>query len=189
LSDPNHGRITGLLDAYRQGEPQVLEELFEVVCPELRRIAAGLMRNEYCDHLLQPTGLVNEAFLRLFNGRPVPYGDTQGFFAASVKHMRRILTDYARARLAQKRRKPLNYDSLASLDHSLEHWIDVNRALDLLDQHEPQAVRIVALKFYAGLSIEEIAAVMGVSPRTVDRTWQWARAWLHRQLSPQSHRS
>ena len=183
------GRVTQLLAEYRCGHTQALHELVEVVSPELRRIAGRLMLGERRGHVLPPTGLVNEAFLRLFNGKPVPYGSSREFFAASVKHMRRVLTDYARMSLALKRKEPrtpsaseaANSAFMASLEP--EQLMDLNRALDELQKHEPDAARVVELKFYAGLSIDEIAAVLETSPRSVVRTWEWARTWLHRNLS------
>jgi RNA polymerase sigma-70 factor, ECF subfamily len=180
--DLQHGAITQLLTACESGEAKSVHELFHMVSPELRRIAGRLMRNERREHLLQPTGLVNEAFLRLFNGRPVRYQDSRSFFAASVREMRRVLTDYARNRLAQKRQQPEVGSRTTSSELSLEELVDLNFALDELQAHEPRAGEIVGLKFYAGLSIEEIAAALEISPRSVARTWEWTRAWLARRL-------
>ena len=178
------GRITLLLAAYRPGESAILEELIQVVAPELRRIASRLMRHERQGHTLRPTGLVNEAFLRLFNGKPAPFGDSRQFFAASVRHMRRVLTDYARMTQALKRQEPDGPPpETGSAMPSPEQLIDLSRALDELQEHQAAAAIVVELKFYGGLSIEEIAAVLETSPRSVVRTWEWARAWLHRRLS------
>lgn len=182
-ADLTRGPITALLTAYQQGESQALQELFDVVSPELRRIAGRLMRNERSGHLLQPTGLVNEAFLRLFNGKPIPYGDSTGFFAASVRHMRRVLTDYARARLAQKRQESVDHSCPADAHLGLEEIIDLNRVLGELLEHQPLAAQIVGLKFYAGLTIEEIAAALNTSERNVVRSWTWARTFLHKKLN------
>jgi RNA polymerase sigma factor (TIGR02999 family) len=138
------------------------------------------MRKERVEHTLQPTALVNEAFFRLFNGQEVPFENTQQFFAASVRNMRLVLIDHARKTLAVKRiaaDHPISDMSLTS-----EELLDIGLALDELAAHEPDVARIVELKFYGGLSIEEIAAVLESSPRSVVRTWTWARAWLYRRL-------
>lgn len=143
------------------------------------------MSHERSGHVLRPTGLVNEAFLRLFNGSEIPFGNTREFMAASVRHMRRVLTDYARLNLAAKRQMPEpERDSFAGRDPiAPEVLLDLNRALDEMAKHEPRAAEIVEMKFYAGLSIEEIASAIGASTRTVVREWEWARTFLERQLA------
>jgi len=183
MGPSGNGRVTRLLSAYRDGSAGALDELVEVVAPELRRIAGRLMRSERRAHTLRPTGLVNEAFLRLFNGKPAPYGTSEQFFAASVRHMRRVLTDYARMSLAQKRQPPDASLLPGKRELTAEQLLDLNRALEALEQHEAAAARVVELKFYAGMSIDEIAAALGTSPRSVVRTWEWSRAWLHRHLA------
>jgi RNA polymerase sigma factor (TIGR02999 family) len=151
-----------------------------MVYPELRRIARNVISRERNGHILQPTSLVHEAFFRLFNGDLPACNSSQEFFAAAVRHMRWVLTDYARKGLAAKRREePL---PVAGGGVSYEQLLDLNRALDELEFHQPQAARIVELKYYVGLSIEEIAAILEISPRTVVRNWDWARAWLQRYL-------
>jgi len=184
VSSDLQGPVTKFLAAYRNGQVDVLHELLQIVTPELRRIAGRLMSRERDGHILRPTGLVNEAFLRLFNGKDVPFGNTKEFLAASVRHMRRVLTDYARANLARKRQESLESWLLFSRSTlTPEMLVDLSRALDELMQREPRAARIVEMKFYAGLSIEEIASVLDASPRTVVRDWEWARSFLERYLS------
>jgi len=177
------GRITALLAAHREGDAQALHDLVEFVWPELHRLASILMQRERRGHVLRPTALVNEAFLRLFRGEALPYQDSSGFLQASVKHMRRVLVDYARRSLAAKRQHSEG-EALSGMEEpSLEEIVDLDRALNQLFELDPQAAAIVELKFYAGLSIEEIAAIVERPPRTVVRTWEWSRAWLHERLA------
>lgn len=176
------GPITSLLSAYRGGDSTALEELFRVVCPDLRRIASNLLIKERRGHLLQPTGLVNEAFIRFCRANPVSYADRHVFFAAFVRHMRRVLTDYARKRLAQKRLEDPDYTKTEVGNPVWEEILDLDRALGELQVYEPLAAQIVFLKFYAGFSNDEAAAGLDVSPRTVNRSWEWARRFLRRNL-------
>lgn len=177
------GPVTELLAAYRNGEINALRELMDVVTPELRRAAGRLMSREKAGHLLRPTGLVNEAFLRLFNGSEVPFANTREFMAASVRHMRRVLMDYGRMNLAAKRQAGAVLPAVSHDPIGPEVLVDLNRALEEMAMHQPRAAQIVEMKFYAGLSIDEIASVLESSPRTVVRDWEWARAFLVRYLS------
>lgn len=184
MSPDSPGPVTGLLSAYRNGEINALRELMENVSPELRRAAGRLMSHERDGHVLQPTGLVNEAFLRLFSGSEIPFKNTRELMAAAVRHMRRVLTDYARMNLAAKRQVRAEETDLLRRDPvSAETLLDLNNALEEMARHEPRAAKIVELKFYAGFSIDEIAATLESSPRTVVRDWEWARAFLERYLN------
>src|SRR5262249_32855486 len=144
VSNTTPGPATLLLAAYRGGNVDSIRELMEIVAPELRRIAGCLMRRERSDHILRPTGLVNEAFLRLFNGRQIPFENSEELFAASVRCMRNVLTDHARRNLARKRQEP-DVPPSAGVETGLtpEELIDLSRALDELEEHEPRAARIV----------------------------------------------
>jgi len=179
---PPGGSLTALLIECRPDDPASLRELLEVVHPELRRLARTLMRNERSAHTLQPTGLVHEAFLRLFQGETIAWQSRQHFFCTAVKHMRRVLTDYGRKHMAAKRRLPDEFIPPATVPVSPEMLVDLSRALDELATWAPDAASLVEMKFYAGMSVEEIAAVLEISPRSVVRTWEWARIWLYTRI-------
>lgn len=175
------GEITALLAQWRTGESQ--ERLFSLVFDNLRRIAANQFKGERDDHTLQPTAVVNEAWMKLV-GQRVDFKDRAHFFAIAAQAMRRILVDHARQKRAQKRETPVwleepstggvNVDVIA-LDDSLQK-------LAALDQDQ---ARVVELKYFAGLTNEEVAEAMGSSVATVKRAWQAARAFLFRELGDQ----
>lgn len=181
------GDVTRLLAAWSAGDPEAMEALAPLVYDELRKIAGAYMRRERSDHTLQPTAVVNEAFLRLAGQREVSFRSRAHFFGIAAQAMRRILVDHARARHAQKRGGPA---TLLPLDESVA--AAGSRGIDLLALDEalsrlaaldgPQA-RVVELRFFAGLTVEETAAAMDLSPATVKRDWTSARAWLFRELA------
>lgn len=182
-----NGEITGMLNAWRAGDEEALRELTPLVYEELRRLASTRMRGERQNLTLHTSALVNEAFLRLVGSQQVNWQNRAHFFAVSSKLMRRILVDFARARHAEKRgeapvRIPLTEveDSLATTDVDL---VKLDDALSELATLDPRKARLVELRFFGGLSTEETAEALGVSPATVRRDWSLARAWLYRALS------
>ena len=160
-----------------------------MVYTELRSIAARHLRSERLGHTLQPTALVNEAYLRLRGLGDVPWHDRAHFFAISSRIMRRVLVDHARANLAQKRgagspmvrlEDGLREGAAPAMD--AEQLIDLDRALDQLAAEEPRLSRLLELRFFGGVSIEEASELLGCSPRTAKRDWAFARAWLLHRL-------
>jgi RNA polymerase sigma-70 factor, ECF subfamily len=184
-------QITAWLTDWREGDKQAPERLFAVLYPELRRIAARLLHRERDDHTLEPSGLVGELCVRLLGSDPVAYLDRAHFFAVAARVMRRILIDYARARVAGKRGGPLERVGLSAV----EGWSPVTQSKDLLaldealselEEADPRAAQVVQLRFFGGLREEEIGEVLGVSVITVKRDWKVARAWLLSRLQPDS---
>jgi RNA polymerase sigma-70 factor, ECF subfamily len=168
--------ITGLLQAWCRGESSALERLLPLVQGELRRLAHRYMVRERDGHLLQTTALVNEAYLRLVDAGRMRWQDRAHFFAISANLMRRILVDYARSRGSQKRGGALRQ---VELDESA--CVSPEPDADLLEIDERKA-RVVELRFFGGMSLEESAEVLKVSADTVWRDWDLAKAWLYREL-------
>ena len=177
--------VTRLLEAAGGGDRLALGRLYEQVYGELRQMASSDMRRERGAHTLQPTALVNEAFLRLAPGAGV-WQNRRHFFGAAAQAMRRILVDHARQKHADKRGAGLARVTLADLDISApEANLDVlavNDALDRLATEEPRLAEMVNLRFFAGMSIEDTANALDLSPATVKRDWVFARAWLCEQV-------
>lgn len=183
----DRGDVTVLLDGLRGGDEGTLGRLIELIYPELRKLAGRHFRNERPGHLLQPTALVSEAYLRLVGHRQHRWQNRSHFFAAASHVMRRILVDHARARTAQKRTAPLSMpeDRLqAAIEGDVDELIALDAALDELERLSSRQARIVQLRYFGGLSVLEAAEVLGVTPRTVDRDWAAARAWLRLRLQP-----
>jgi RNA polymerase sigma factor (TIGR02999 family) len=179
--------ITQLLIRWNGGDKSALHELMPLVQSELRRLAGNYLRRERQGHTLQPTALVNEAYLRLAGQGKSKWQNRAQFFGIAAQLMRRILVDHARQRHAEKRggsnQKRLSITSAREL--AAKPDLDVlalHEALEELAAIDPQQERIVELKFFGGLSIEETAEVMGVGHATVERDWKMARAWLRRKL-------
>jgi RNA polymerase sigma factor (TIGR02999 family) len=178
--------ITELIADVRQGNDAAGELLFRRVYQELRQLARHHMRYERPDHTLQPTALVHEAYLRLIDERQLPGESRAHFFGVAANVMRRILIDHARARRADKRggrevKVPLD-DALGIAERDPERLLEIDEALTRLAALDARQAQVVELRFYGGLSVEEAAEIMAVSPRTVDREWRIARGWLRRQL-------
>ena len=177
--------ITKLLQAWNAGDQSALERLLPLVYGELRRVASNHLRREARGHTLQPTALVNEAYMRLVHINRMTWQDRAHFFAMCSRLMRQILVDAARARRFAKRgggavRVTLDeslFPSVASTDA-----VALDDALKALEKVHSRKSRVVELRFFAGLSVEEIAAVLDVSTDTVSRDWKFARAWLRREL-------
>jgi RNA polymerase sigma factor (TIGR02999 family) len=179
--------ITELIADVRRGDNVAAEDLFRRVYRELRQLAANYMRRERRDHTLQPTALVHEAYLRVLKERDVSYENRAHFFGVAANVMRRILVDHARAHRAEKRGgrdvKVTLEDTPAIAVENFDYILDVDEALDRLAVLDPRQARIVELRFFAGLSVEQTAEVLGVTSRTVVRDWRVARAWLQRELA------
>lgn len=187
----NQNDITGLLKAWGRGDSGALEQLTPLVYAQLRAQARRQMRNERSGATLQSTGLVHEVYLRLINAQQVDWRDRAHFFALSAQLMRRILVDAARARAAGKRggrearfehASAVDLDQIATADVSASSLCALDDALESLTQMDPRRAQVIDLRFFGGLSIEETAEVLQVSPQTVMRDWRLARAWLAREL-------
>jgi RNA polymerase sigma factor, sigma-70 family/RNA polymerase sigma factor, TIGR02999 family len=179
--------ITGLLTELRKGNRDVESRLVSRIYDELRRVAAGYMRRERPNHTLQATALVNEAYLRLMQTPQIPWENRAHFLAIAARLMRQVLVDHARAHGAGKRgrgQQQVTLDELAigSQDQPVD-ILALHEALDRLAAFDPRQSRIVELHFFGGLPLEEIAFVLDVSRRTVERDWRMARAWLRMKLS------
>lgn len=172
---------------WRDGDREALDTLMPLVYAELRRLAQHYLRQERSDHTLQSTALVHEAYLRLAGQNPPLWQNRAHFFGIAAHVMRQILVEYARAHNTEKRGGgacKLTLD--AALDIQQKTDVDVialDDALDRLCELDPQQSRIVELRFFAGLTIEDTAEVIGISPATVKRDWTSARAWLHREIA------
>jgi RNA polymerase sigma factor (TIGR02999 family) len=187
VGDAESHRVTELLVAWSKGEERALEALTPLVYGELRRLARSYMRQERAGHTLQSTALVHEAFLRLIDQR-VQWNSRAHFFGIAAQMMRRILVDHAKAQSAAKRgagalRIELD-EGLATAPHRDVDLLALDEALERLTKVDPQRSRIVELRFFGGLSNEECAEVLGVSPATIQRQWTGARAWLFHELNP-----
>jgi RNA polymerase sigma-70 factor (ECF subfamily) len=186
VATPSPGAVTDLLRAWSDGDEDALEGLLPLVEAELRRLARGYMRRERQEHTLQTTALVNEAFLRLTDARRIRWQDRAHFLGISARLMRRVLVDHARQRGYQKRggaaqRVTLHEALVASPDAALD-VVALDRALDALAKVDPRKSQTIELRFFGGLSVEETAEVLHVSPDTVKRDWRLAKLWLLREL-------
>jgi RNA polymerase sigma factor (TIGR02999 family) len=179
--------VTQVLRAAQAGDTEAAARLLPLVYAELRRLARARMANLPPNQTLQPTALVHEAYLRLVDQRDTDWQNRAHFFAVASEMMRRILVDHARARTAQKRTAPLSMpeDRLqAAIEGDVDELIALDAALDELERLSSRQARIVQLRYFGGLSVLEAAEVLGVTPRTVDRDWAAARAWLRLRLQP-----
>ncbi len=185
MSSPD---VTALLGDWSRGNRTALSQLLPLVYTELRRVAARQLRTERPDHTLQPTALVHEAYLRLVDQRQVDWRNRAHFFGVAAQVMRRILVDHARRHSANKRGQGVRCVSLdEAQDVAAPNEIPVlalDHALDRLAKVDAELTRIVELRAFGGLTIEEAAHVLGVSPSTAKRDWRTAKAWLNRELSP-----
>lgn len=183
--------ITQLLDDWSGGNRAALERLLPIVYGELRRLARRELRRERAGHTLQPTALVHELYVRLVDQRRASWENRAQFFAVAAQLMRRILVDHARARVAAKRGGSSPRVSLDEAGDAIDvaiapafEVLAVDRALTRLTLLDPEQARIVELRFFSGLSVDETAHVLGRSPRTIKREWRLAKAWLYRHLRP-----
>jgi RNA polymerase sigma factor (TIGR02999 family) len=179
--------VTKLLQQWSRGDATAADRLVPIVYAQLRRIASRQLRRERNEHTLSPTALVNELYLRLVDQRRTTWQNRAQFFGVAAQLMRRILVDYARAHAAEKRGAGVTLIPLSEAEHEgqgqiITDIIDVNDALERLARVDPDQVRLVELRYFAGLSVDETALVLKRSPRTVKREWRLAKAWLHREL-------
>jgi RNA polymerase sigma-70 factor (ECF subfamily) len=179
--------ITELLVDWSKGDQKALDKLMPLVYSELRRLAGNYLRRERPGHTLQPTALVNEAYLKLIDQRNAKWQNRAQFFGIAAQLMRRILVDHARAHQAAKRggsdQQRLSITSAEQIDRKPEvDLLALHEALEELATLDPQQERIVELRFFGGLSIEETAEVLSIGHATVERDWKMARAWLRRKL-------
>jgi len=179
-------KVTELLVAWNEGDKDALDQLVPLVYHELRRQAARFLRRERVGHTLQTTALIHEAYLRLVDQRSVKWQNRAQFFGVAAQLMRRILVDHARSRHRAKRggsalRISLSEATAVAADPDFE-LLEIDEALTRLAAIDQQQSRIVELRFFSGLSVDETAAVLGISAATVKRDWSVAKAWLHREI-------
>lgn len=186
MSSETNREVTDLLIQWGEGDAEVQNELWPLVYDHLRRMAGELMNGERRSHTLQPTALVNEAYLKLMDQHRMRYRDSGHFFAMAARMMRRILVDHARAKRAAKRdggeRVEVDITVFAAQLPSTD-VIELDDALTRLQALEPEKARVVELKFFGGLTNGELSGVIGCSERTIRRHWQVAKLWLYRELS------
>ena len=184
--NPDPTAVTVLLNRLSDGDSGALTELMPLIYEELWRLASSYLRRERRDHTLQTTALVHEAYLRLVDQKDAHWKSRGHFFAVAAQMMRRILVDHARRHKAAKRGGPLPRISLdkalAVSEEQSENLLLLDSLLNRLAQLDPQEARIVDLRFFAGLSVDETAQVMEISPTTVKREWCVAKKWLSREL-------
>jgi RNA polymerase sigma-70 factor, ECF subfamily len=184
---PSPGEITRLLGALRQGDAAAESQLIQLVYGDMHARAQLYMRGERADHTLQPTALVNEAYLRLMQDHVADFQSRAHFFATASIVMRRVLVDHARARAAGRRpngRQKLELkDFMASDSPRVDEMLMLDEALTRLSEMDARQGRLVEMMYFGGLTEEEAAAVLGVSTRTVKRDWKSARAWLQAELN------
>lgn len=180
-------QVTCLLESWQRGNDDALQELSSLVYGELRRLARRYMRDERDNHTLQATALVNEAFVRLIDTE-VSYQNRVHFYTLAGRMMRRVLVDHARSSKREKRGagiKPLSlHESVMQHADAAPDLLELNSALESLANFDKRKAEIIELQFFAGLNAKEIADVVGVSTRTVERDAHLAKAWLHRELNP-----
>lgn len=178
--------VTALLHDWCSGDERVKEQLFELVYDALRKLARAHLRHERADHTLQPTALVHEAYVRLIDQTRIEWQNRSQFLGIASQMMRRILVDYARAKHAERRGggvAAVPFDDAFGKVEIDDSVIRIHEALDDLEKVDPQGAKVVELRYFGGLSIEETAAVMGTSASTVKREWSGARTWLYRELN------
>ena len=177
--------VTGLLRAWRGGDAAAGDELLQRIYSELKKIAASQLRRERAGHTLQSTDLVHEAYVRLLQQQGIDWRDRAHFFGLAATMMRRVLVDHARARNARKRARddgeaPVTIQSRHGTEAEL---LDLDRSLTLFAERYPRQTRVVEMRYFVDMEVEEIASCLDISPATVKRDWQFARAWLRAQLA------
>jgi len=178
--------VTQILDAVHRGDASATDKLLPLVYDELRKIAAHKMSGEAAGHTLQPTALVHEVWLRLAGSNEQAWQNRAHFFGAAAEAMRRILVEHARKKQALKRgagaeHEQLNESALV-LTAPPDELLAVHDALDGLAREDPAAAELVKLRYFVGMTMEEAASALDLAPRTAERTWTYARAWLHREI-------
>jgi len=186
--EENSQQITQLLNQWSNGEAKVLDDLMPLVYVELRRQAAGYLRRERSNHTLQPTALINEAYLKLIDQRDVKWQNRAHFFAIAAQAMRRILVDHARERKREKRggaaeNLPIDEALTIVSEEKAVDLVALDEALNKLVTFDERQAKVVELRYFSGLSIDETAAVLNVSNVTIRRDWNMAKAWLHQEIT------
>ena len=183
---PDAGRITRLLNEYGDGDKSALDEMLPLVYDELRRIAASYMSRERDNHTLQPTALVHEAYMRLVSQKSANWRNRAQFYGLAANMMRRILVNHAVSAKAVKRgsggKTQLDDVTLFFEEHNLD-LIELDETLSRLHDLDPEKCRVVEMKFFGGMTTEEISEVTGRSTRSIERDWMFARSWLYDQLT------
>ena len=185
MNSAPHDDITGWLRAWSDGDDTALERLTPLVYGELHRRARGLMGRERDGHSLQPTELIDEAYLRLVGSTPIDWHDRSHFYALAARLMRQILVDHARSRGRQKRggaALPVTLDEAVMCPQGSLDLGRLDDALHALADTDVRKSRVVELRFFGGFSVDEVAAILDVSPQTVLRDWRLAKAWLQREM-------
>ena len=189
MSGSNNDSVTSLLAATAEGDGSARSQLWSAVYEELRGLAAALMARERADHTLQPTALVNEAYVRLLGGERVGKMNRPYFFRAAAEAMRRILIEHARRGSSRKKARDVSAQSLIenltlpAIDPSAEQVELLNAALDELATHDRGVYDVIMLRFFGGLGIDATAEALSSSPRTVKRYWTYGRTWLYRRIA------
>jgi RNA polymerase sigma factor (TIGR02999 family) len=178
--------VTRLLNAIQHGNPQAAAELLTLVYEELRKLASHKMASEAPGHTLQPTALVHEAWLRLTMAKQQTWENRAHFFSAAAEAMRRILVEHARRKQSLKRGGGAEHteldESTLTLAAPADELLAVHEALGRLADQDPQAAELVKLRYFVGMTMEETAAALGLSKRTAESLWTYARVWLHREI-------
>ena len=183
MTDPSRDDVTALLGELAKGDERAGSKLIPLVYDELRRLAGAYMRRERPDHTLQATALVHEAYLKLVQQRDVDWRGRAHFFGIAAQLMRRILVDHARSHLRDKRGGGMSPvpidDALVFVPEQASELLKLEESLERLAKNDGRQAKIVELRFFGGLTVEQTAAVLGISPKTVKRDWSMAKAWLH----------
>jgi RNA polymerase sigma factor (TIGR02999 family) len=178
--------VTRILDAVHRGDAAATDELLPLVYDELRKIAAYKMANEAAGHTLQPTALVHEVWMRLAGPNQQAWQNRAHFFGAAAEAMRRILVEHARKKQALKRGAGAEHEELDEaalvVTAPADELLAVHEALDTLASEDPAAAELVKLRYFVGMTMEEAASALDLAPRTAERTWAYARVWLHREI-------
>lgn len=179
--------VTRILEAIELGDPRAADQLLPLVYEELRRLAAHKMAGENPGHTLQPTALVHEAWLRLASSNQQGWENRAHFFGAAAEAMRRILVEHARRKQSLKRGAGAGHEELHEsaviLAAPADELLAINEILDAFAEKNPQAAELVKLRYFVGLTMEEAASVLGLSKRTAEGIWTYAKVWLHREIS------
>lgn len=190
MNDQSTSEVTQVLRRISKGEREAVEQLVPMIYDEFRALAGSYLRRESPGHTLQPTALVNEAFLKLVDQKNVDWQGRSHFFAVGAQAMRRILVDHARGKSREKRggdRQKISLNEEITLSPQRdEDLLAVDEALVKLSKIDPRQARIVELRFFGGMTVQEVAEVLGVSKRTVEAEWTMVRAWLRRELTEEA---
>jgi RNA polymerase sigma factor (TIGR02999 family) len=189
MDHPPQGEVTVLLAAWRKGDQNALNQIMPLVYAELHRIARRAFSQQQNYNTLQPTALINEAYLKLANVDNATFTDRCHFFAVACSAMRQILVNHAKGRLTDKRggaRPHISMDDAQPVHQEAAEIVALNEALAALEKLDPRKSKLVEMRYFGGLSVEETAEALGVSVRTVNRHWRLARAWLIREMNRES---